>query len=105
MSEPTRAEQDRLDVMGRSSLKALGFDEALARKVKQRIEEGLDATVVKDFQYEGHVVSGPARVDHNARHKFTELTAKIFDWQPSKIEHEVHGEVGLKIIGLDLDGV
>ena len=105
MSEKSSALQEREDWFGRQHLKALGFDESFAKKVRQRIEEGLDATSVKVFQYEGVVIADEERVDYDARHKYTELASKLLDWHPSKIEHEVHGEIGLTINGLNQDGV
>lgn len=99
--DPTSAENDRLVYFGRTQLGALGFDAAFAKKVQRVIDEGLDATSVKVMQHGGTLVKDEPRPDHDARHKFAELSTKILDWLPSKIEHEVHGEVGITILGLD----
>ena len=90
----------RLEVFGRAQLALLGFDETFARKVRQRVDEGLDAVSVKVFQSEGVVVVDEPRVDFTERRLAAELGAKLLDWMPSKIEHEVHGEVAFTIVGL-----
>lgn len=93
--------QRRLDAMGRAQLDRLGFDVTLARKVAQRIREGLDAKSVKVLQHEGVPVYGKPLVDFTERRLAAELCATLFDWKPNKLEHEVHGEVGLVVQGLD----
>jgi hypothetical protein len=95
----------RLEIFGRAQLALLGFDEVFARRVRDRVAEGLDAVNVKVFQHEGTVVVDEPRVDFTERRLSAELAAKLLDWMPSKIEHEVHGEVGFTILGLDPERV
>ena len=99
------AEQARLDVLGRAQLALLGFDEAFARRVRRRIDEGLDATAMKIFQHEGALIEGPVQVDFTERRLAAELSARLLDWMPNKLEHEVHGEIVLRTIGLSEESV
>src|SRR5262245_43114780 len=101
----TNVEQARLEALGRASLAAFGFDEAFARRVRRRVDEGLDATKVKVLQHDGEVVLGPEQVDFTERRLAAELGARLLDWMPNKLEHEVHGEIVLRTVGLSEESV
>src|SRR3989304_5581938 len=91
----------RAEALGRARLALFGFDAAFARRVQRRIDEGLDAVHVKVFQHEGAIIEDVARVDFTERRLAAELGARLLDWMPNKLEHEVHGEVAFTVVGLD----
>lgn len=95
----------RLTLLGRTMLAEAGFTDADLRKVRARLVEGMDATRVKLFQYEGTVVESAPHVDHTERRLAAVEVAKLADWYPNKLEHEVHGEVSFRVTGLDGDRV
>jgi hypothetical protein len=84
---------DRLTTLGRAALEAVGFGDRTIRKAYRALDEALDATRVKDFQYKGDVVSAPARADHEVRVRAAELVTKIADHHPAKIGIEFDGNV------------
>lgn len=99
------ATQARLTLLGRAMLEQAGFTDADARKVRQRLLEGLDAVQVKTWMHEGLVVEDVPRVDYSERRQAAVEGAKILDWYPNKLEHEVTGAVTFNLLGLDGDRV
>lgn len=97
--------QEREEYFGRQRLEALGFTGEFARKVKTRIDEGLDAVSVKVWQNNGEVIADAPRVDYTERRLAAELGARILDWMPNKLEHEVHGDLRLITRGLSEDDI
>lgn len=95
----------RLTLLGRTMLEQAGFTDADLRKVRERLVEGMDAQKVKVFVHEGVIVEDVARVDYTERRLAAVEVAKLADWYPNKLEHEVHGEVNFRVVGLDGDRV
>src|SRR5258706_2974282 len=85
--------QERLTVLGRASLEAAGFFDATIKKAYRALDQALDATRVKDFQYHGDVISAPERADHEVRVRAAELVTKIADHHVAKIGLEFDGTV------------
>jgi hypothetical protein len=85
--------QERLTVLGRASLEAAGFGDGTIRKAYRALDEALDATRTKDFQFHGDVISGPDRADHEVRVRAAELVTKIADHHVAKIGIEFDGNV------------
>jgi len=119
------AQQARLTLLGRTMLEQAGFTDADARKVRTRLVEGLDAVKVKVFLRPGlslqvgktpaagaaeqvvsdEIIADVPRVDYGERRQAAVELAKLLDWYPNKLEHEVHGSVSFNLLGLDGDSV
>ena len=99
-AEPSPQEA-RLTLIGRAMLEGAGLTDAVIRKTYQRLSEGLDAEKVKIFQHEGEMIADTPRVDFTERRLAAVEIAKLADHYPNKLEHEVHGEVNFRVIGLD----
>jgi hypothetical protein len=84
---------DRLTALGRAALEAVGFSDRTITKAYRALDEALDATRVKDFQYRGDVVSAPERADHEVRVRAAELVTKLADHHPAKLDVEIGGEL------------
>jgi hypothetical protein len=106
--------QDRLTALGRASLGAAGFNDETIRAAYRTLAEALGAVRVKDFQFRGEVISGPDRVDHEARLRAVELITKLADHHPmSRVDVELGGRTmtdaerleALAMLGPDLRGV
>lgn len=98
-------QQARLTLLGRTMLAEAGFTDADLRKVHDRLVEGMDATKIKLFQSEGAVIESEPHVDHTERRLAAVEVARLADWYPNKLEHEVHGDVTFRVTGLDGDRV
>lgn len=120
------ATQARLTLLGRAQLEQAGFTDADARKVRQRLVEGMDAVKVKVFLRPGlavvpskmpdadaegvaleagEIIADVPRIDYGERRQAAVELAKLLDWYPNKLEHEVHGQVSFNLLGLDGDRV
>lgn len=101
---PTEA---RLTLLGRAMLETgtAGLTDAMIRKAYRRIDESMDATEVKQFQHKGDIIEAPAQVAWAERTKAAELTLRMADHMPSKLEHQIAGNVAFSVLGLDNDKV
>jgi len=84
---------DRLTALGRAHLEAVGFSDRTITKAYRALDEALGAMRVKDFQYQGDVVSAPERADHEVRVRAAELVTKLADHHPAKLGIEFDGNV------------
>jgi phage terminase small subunit len=77
-----------------------GIDNSTLAK---KIEEGLNAMIVKPFAHEGVVISEPAYIDFSTRAKYLEIVAKIKGLLKEKIDKTVSGTIKIEIKGRRAD--
>ena len=64
----------------------------MLRKAFTRLDEGMDATKVKRFQYEGAIVEGPVEPDYTERREAAKEVLKLGDYYPDRLDVHLGGE-------------
>ena len=71
----------------------------LAQEIRKRRDQallrGLDAKRVRDFQYQGELIEGPSREDHESQLRAAELAYKLDGAMPDRIGLDLTGDVRL----------
>jgi hypothetical protein len=65
-------------------------------KLALRISQALDATSVKQFQFQGEVIEAPPLIDHKTRLEAVKMVIDVFGVNAAT-KHELFGKDGLPI--------